>query len=87
MHPTTLNIASGLLRSFITERLVMTVAALLRRDHAFSKKISSQLMHTGLAVLFVTISMGSALSPHATPPILMLASTWKWDLFFAFHFL
>ena len=60
----------------------MTVAALLLRDYYFSKRISPQLMYAGLAVLFVNISIGGALTPYAAPPILMVASTWNWDLWF-----
>lgn len=71
-----------LLGSFITEPAAMTVAALLLRDYYFSKKISPKLMYAALAVLFVNISIGGALTPYAAPPILMVASTWKWDLFF-----
>jgi len=71
-----------LLGSFITEPAAMTVAALLLRDYYFSKRISPQLMYGGLAVLFVNISIGGALTPYAAPPILMVASTWNWDLWF-----
>ena len=39
-------------------------------------------MYAGLAVLFVNISIGGALTPYAAPPILMVASTWNWDLWF-----
>ena len=71
-----------LLGSFITEPAAMTVAALLLRDYYFSKRISPKLMYAGLAVLFVNISIGGALTPYAAPPILMVASTWNWDLWF-----
>jgi hypothetical protein len=71
-----------LLGSFITEPAAMTVAALLLRNYYFSKHISPKLMYAALAVLFVNISIGGALTPYAAPPILMVASTWKWDLWF-----
>ena len=71
-----------LLGSFITEPAAMTVAALLLRNYYFSKQISPKLMYAALAVLFVNISIGGALTPYAAPPILMVASTWNWDLGF-----
>ncbi|CAM3777876.1 putative Na+/H+ antiporter [Polynucleobacter antarcticus] len=71
-----------LLGSFITEPAAMTVAALLLRDYYFSKRISPKLMYAALAVLFVNISIGGALTPYAAPPILMVAKTWNWDLMF-----
>ena len=71
-----------LLGSFITEPAAMTVAALLLRNYYFSKHISPKLMYAALAVLFVNISIGGALTPYAAPPILMVATTWNWDLLF-----
>jgi hypothetical protein len=71
-----------LLGSFITEPAAMTVAALLLRNYYFSKQISPKLMYAALAVLFVNVSIGGALTPYAAPPILMVASTWNWDLGF-----
>jgi hypothetical protein len=71
-----------LLGSFITEPAAMTVAALLLRNYYFSKQISPKLMYAALAVLFVNISIGGALTPYAAPPILMVATTWNWDLWF-----
>ena len=62
-----------LLGSFITEPAAMTVAALLLRDHYFSKKISPKLMYAALGVLFVNISIGGTLTPYAAPPILTVA--------------
>ncbi|NDA85330.1 MAG: hypothetical protein EBX94_06170, partial [Burkholderiaceae bacterium] len=74
-----------LLGSFITEPAAMTVAALLLRDHYFSKKISSKLMYAALGVLFVNISIGGTLTPYAAPPILMVAAKWNWDIVFMLH--
>ena len=74
-----------LLGSFITEPAAMTVAALLLRDHYFSKKISPKLMYAALGVLFVNVSIGGTLTPYAAPPILMVAAKWNWDIVFMFH--
>lgn len=71
--------------SFITEPAAMTVTALLlaRMIH----QIDEKLMYVALAVLFVNISIGGALTPYAAPPILMVASKWGWDLATVFgHF-
>ncbi len=74
-----------LLGSFITEPAAMTVAALLLRDHYFSKKISPKLMYAALGVLFVNVSIGGTLTPYAAPPILMVAAKWNWDIVFMLH--
>lgn len=71
-----------LLGSFITEPAAMTLAALLLRDQFYSKNLSSRLQYATLGVLFVNISIGGTLTPFAAPPVLMVASTWNWDLAF-----
>lgn len=71
--------------SFITEPAAMTVAALL---------LNTMIVHPGkwfiyclMAVLFVNISIGGALTSFAAPPILMVASSWNWDTAYVFeHF-
>lgn len=71
--------------SFITEPAAITVTALLLKEmlHLNSKKF----IYALLAVLFVNISIGGALTPYAAPPILMVASKWGWDLSFTLlHF-
>jgi hypothetical protein len=60
----------------------MTLAALLLRDHFYSKKIPIKLMYATIGVLFVNISIGGALTPYAAPPILMVAEAWGWDIAF-----
>jgi hypothetical protein len=71
-----------LLGSFITEPAAMTLAALLLRDMAFSRGISTRLMYATLGVLFVNISIGGVLTPFAAPPVLMVAGKWGWDITF-----
>ncbi len=71
-----------LLGSFITEPAAMTLAALLLREHFFSKKISTRLKYATLGVLFVNISIGGTLTAYAAPPVLMVAQTWNWTTAF-----
>lgn len=66
--------------SFITEPAAMTVTALLLKDMLIQP--SKKLIYSILAVLFVNVSIGGAMTPYAAPPILMVASTWGWDLQF-----
>lgn len=69
-----------LLGSFITEPAAMTLAALLLRDRFYANGMSRALKYATLGVLFVNISIGGTLTPYAAPPVLMVASTWGWDL-------
>ncbi len=71
-----------LLGSFITEPAAMTLAALMLRDTLFARPVSRALKYTTVGVLFVNISIGGTLTPFAAPPVLMVASTWNWDLWF-----
>lgn len=71
-----------LLGSFITEPAAMTLAALMLRDTLFSRSVSTKLRYTTVGVLFVNISIGGTLTPFAAPPVLMVASTWNWDIWF-----
>lgn len=76
-----------LLGSFITEPAAMTLAALLLRDRIFRAAVSLRLKYITLGVLFVNISIGGTLTHFAAPPVLMVASTWQWDLgFMLTHF-
>ncbi len=68
--------------SFITEPAAMTVTALLLFDRFYQNKISSKLKYATIGLLFVNISIGGVLTPYAAPPVLMVASTWNWDLHF-----
>lgn len=75
-----------LLGSFITEPAAMTLAALMLRDRYFVGA-PVRLRYATLGVLFVNISIGGTLTPFAAPPVLMVASTWNWDMAFMFtHF-
>jgi hypothetical protein len=71
-----------LLGSLITEPAAMTLAALMLRDSVFCARVSERLKYATLGVLFVNISIGGTLTPFAAPPVLMVASTWQWDLSF-----
>jgi predicted cation transporter len=71
-----------MLGSLITEPAAMTLAALILRDRFYARGISTRLKYATLGVLFVNVSIGGALTPYAAPPVLMVASTWGWDLAF-----
>ena len=71
-----------LLGSFITEPAAMTLAALMLRDTLLAQPVSRALKYTTVGVLFVNISIGGTLTPFAAPPVLMVAATWNWDLWF-----
>lgn len=76
-----------LLGSLITEPAAMTLAALLLRDNFYAARLSTRLRYATIGVLFVNVSIGGTLTPYAAPPILMVASTWGWDLpFMLTHF-
>ena len=78
---TTMAIAP-LLGSFITEPAAMTLSALILSERFFAKGMSTRFKYATLGTLFVNISIGGVLSPFAAPPVLMVASTWHWDLGF-----
>ena len=71
-----------LLGSFITEPAAMTLAAMLLGQNYFGKKMSDKFKYATLGVLFVNISIGGTLTPYAAPPVLMVSSTWDWDIWF-----
>ena len=80
-------IIGPVLGSFITEPASMTVTALILRDRYFTPAVSDRFRYVTLAVLFVNVSIGGVLTPFAAPPILMVASTWQWNLgFMVSHF-
>jgi len=71
--------------SLITEPAAMTVTALMLKN--LIQKPNQRMMYCLLAVLFVNISIGGALTPFAAPPILMVVHKWNWDFNFIFlHF-
>lgn len=71
--------------SFMTEPAAMTVTALLLRS--LFKMPIQKLIYFLIAVLFVNVSIGGALTPYAAPPLLMVAKAWGWDFAYVFqHF-
>lgn len=68
--------------SFITEPAAMTVTAFM--VNSMLRQNSSKVLYAVLAVLFVNVSIGGALTPFAAPPILMVAGKWGWDFNFVF---
>ncbi|MEI8089502.1 MAG: putative Na+/H+ antiporter [Opitutaceae bacterium] len=80
-------ILAPLLGSFITEPAAMTIAALMLAQQFYEFKPSTRLKYATLALLFVNISVGGTLTHFAAPPVLMVASAWKWGTgFMLTHF-
>ncbi|MDR0445284.1 MAG: putative Na+/H+ antiporter, partial [Puniceicoccales bacterium] len=73
-----------LLGSFFTEPAAMTVIAMLLAKRFYALNPSPGLSYGTLGLLFVNISVGGTLTPMAAPPILMVVSTWGWDLKYVF---
>jgi len=69
-----------LMGSFITEPAAMTLAALMLRERVFAADVPERVKYATIGVLFVNVSIGGTLTPYAAPPVLMVASTWGWDL-------
>lgn len=73
-----------LLGSLVTEPAAMTLAAILLRDRFYGGATSVRFKYATLAALFVNVSIGGVLTSFAAPPVLMVASVWKWDSAFMF---
>ncbi len=73
-----------ILGSFITEPAAMTVCAYLLAEKIYSIGPSKKLQYATLALLFVNISIGGALTNFAAPPILMVAEPWGWSISYMF---
>src|SRR5260221_1290947 len=71
-----------LLGSFITEPAAMTISALLLRHRFYNLRPSTRLKYATLGLLFVNVSVGGTLSHFAAPPVIMVASHWKWNFLF-----
>jgi Putative Na+/H+ antiporter len=71
-----------LLGSFITGPGAMTICALLLRHRFYSLKPSASLKYATLGLLFVNISVGGVLTQFASPPVVIVASIWHWDLLY-----
>ena len=69
-----------LLGSLITEPAAMTLLAILLKRRYFDRAISQRLAYATLGLLFVNVSIGGTLTNFAAPPVLMVASKWKWDV-------
>jgi uncharacterized membrane protein len=76
-----------LLGSFITEPAAMTVTAMILLKTFMAKDVSRKFRYLTMAALLVNVSIGGTLTHFAAPPVLMVASTWGWDLkFMLTHF-
>jgi len=75
-------IIGPLLGSFITEPAAMTVTAMILLKTIYKEHISLKLKYATIALLFVNISIGGTLTHFAAPPVLMVASKWRWDTLF-----
>jgi hypothetical protein len=60
----------------------MTICALLLRHRFYSLKPSKALQYATLGLLFVNISVGGVLTQFASPPVVVVASVWQWNLFY-----
>ncbi|MDH3885350.1 MAG: putative Na+/H+ antiporter, partial [Desulfobacterales bacterium] len=67
-----------LLGSFITEPAAMTISALVLARIFYELEPSQKFKYATLGLLFVNISVGGTLTHFAAPPVLMVASPWKW---------
>ena len=69
-----------LLGSLITEPAAMTIGAMLLSTQFYRLKPSESLRYATLALLFVNVSVGGALTHFAAPPVVMVAAKWGWGL-------
>lgn len=77
----------SLLGSLITEPAAIAICATLLSEKFFAHKPSIKFKSATLALLFVSISVGGALTQFAAPPIVMVARSWDWDTYYMFtHF-
>lgn len=83
----TILIVAPVLGSFITEPAAMTIAAMLLAQRFYVLKPSARFCYATLGLLFVNVSVGGTFTHFAAPPVLMVATPWKWGLAFMFeHF-
>jgi hypothetical protein len=69
-----------LLGSVITGPAAMTICAILLRHRFYSLKPSMPLKYATLGLLFVNISVGGVLTHFASPPVVIVARIWNWNL-------
>lgn len=67
-----------ILGSFITEPAAMTISALVLAQNLYELEPSRNFKYATLGLLFVNISVGGTLTHFAAPPVLMVATPWKW---------
>ncbi len=77
-------IIGPLLGSFITEAGAMTLSAVLLGKKFYQYKPSNSLAYATLALLFVNISIGGALTNFAAPPLLIVSKCWNWGSWLVF---
>jgi hypothetical protein len=76
-----------MLGALITEPAAMTIAALLLARKFYRQNPPSRLAYATIGLLFVNVSIGGTLTNFAAPPVLMVASVWKWSTPYLFeHF-
>jgi hypothetical protein len=69
-----------LLGSVITGPAAMTICASLLRHRFYSLKPSVSLKYATLGLLFVNISVGGVLTQFGSPPVVIVARLWNWNL-------
>lgn len=80
-------ILGPLLGSIITEPAAMTVTAILLGESLVTSAAPLRFRYATLALLFVNVSVGGALTHFAAPPVLIVARAWSWDTpFLLAHF-
>ena len=75
-------VLAPLMGSFITEPAAMTIGALLLSRQFYRYNPSTQFKYGTLGLLFVNVSVGGTLTNFAAPPVLMVATPWKWSTSF-----
>lgn len=69
-----------ILGSFITEPAAMTISAILLSTRLYALEPSKKFKYATIGLLFVNVSVGGTFSHFAAPPVLMVASPWKWSM-------
>lgn len=78
----TILMIAPLLGSCITEPGAMTLAAMLLIRRFFIYEPSRSLSYATVGLLFVSISVGGALTNFAAPPVLIVSHHWGWSSFY-----
>ena len=72
-------IIAPLMGSLITEPAAMTIGALLLSRQFYRYNPTDAFKYGTIGLLFVNVSVGGTLTNFAAPPVLMVASPWKWS--------